>query len=216
MQYIIYKHTCSISKKSYIGLTKNLSQRTRDHKSLSLQCPVFHKAIKKYGWENFTTEILDCAEAIDEANVLEEKYIAHHNTMVPNGYNLKSGGKYNLHSEETKQKISEAHKGMKLSKATKQKMSNSHRGVKRTPHSEQTKRKISEAHKGVRRGPHSEESKRKISEAKFGKHRSEETKRKISETLRGVKRTPHSEETKYKISVAALKRAQRKREGEII
>jgi hypothetical protein len=61
-------------------------------------------------------------------------------------------------SEETKKKLSEAHKGK--------------------THSEESKRKMSEVNKGKTL---SEEHKRKISEAKKGKTFSEESKRKMSE-----------------------------------
>ena len=66
-------------------------------------------------------------------------------------------------SEETKKKISAAHKGKKLS--------------------DETKRKIGEANRGKQL---SEETRKKISEAHKGKHLSEETKRKISEGHRGI------------------------------
>ena len=62
------------------------------------------------------------------------------------------------HSEETKRKMSEAHKGkpgaMKdkhHSEETKRKMSEAHKGK---PKSEEHKRKLSEAHKGQRKGMH--------------------------------------------------------------
>ena len=73
------------------------------------------------------------------------------------------------HSEETKRKISESHKGKP-----------SH--LKGKPKSEETKRKLSESMKG---NALSEETKRKMSEPRKGKHHSEETKRKMSESLKG-------------------------------
>lgn len=52
---------------------------------------------------------------------------------------------YNHHSEETKRKISESHKGLKLSKQTKNKISESHKGRKHGPMSEEIKNKISKS-----------------------------------------------------------------------
>ena len=98
------------------------------------------------------------------------------------------------HSEETKGKMSEAHKGKKHSEEARRKMSEAHKGKSL---SDEHKRKMSEARKGKTR---SEETKRKIGEAKKGKKHSEETKRKIGEAQKGKKRGPHSEETKRKIS----------------
>ena len=75
-------------------------------------------------------------------------------------------------SDETKQKMSEVHKGRKASEETKQKISEAlkekNAGEKNPMfgkhHSEESKQKMSEAHKNM-----SEETKRKISEAKKGK-----------------------------------------------
>jgi len=53
------------------------------------------------------------------------------------------------HSEETKRKISKAHKGMKISEKTRKKLSKGHKGKH---HSEETKKIMSEAHKGKYKG----------------------------------------------------------------
>ena len=94
-------------------------------------------------------------------------------------------------SEETKKKLSEAHKGKTHSEESKRKMSEVNKGKTL---SEEHKIKLSEAKKGK---TFSEESKRKMSEAHKGKTFSEEHKRKISETNKG--RTL-SEEHKRKMS----------------
>ena len=108
------------------------------------------------------------------------------------------------HSEEAKQKISKAFKGIRLSEETKQKLSEANKGRKR---SEEHKKKISEANKGRK---HSEEEKRKISEANkgkkhpmYGKKHSEEHNKKISEACKGIK---FSEEHKKKIGEANSKK----------
>ena len=90
------------------------------------------------------------------------------------------------HSEETRKKISEAHKGKHRSEETRKKISEAHKGkeswIKGKHLSEETRKKLSESHKGK---VFSEEHRRKLSEAKKGKHRSEETCRKISEARKG-------------------------------
>jgi hypothetical protein len=96
-------------------------------------------------------------------------------------------------SEETKKKLSEAHKGKTHSEESKRKMSEVNKGKTL---SEEHKIKLSEAKKGK---TFSEESKRKMSEAHKGKTFSKEHKKKISETNKG--RTL-SEETRRKISEA--------------
>lgn len=91
-------------------------------------------------------------------------------------------------SEETKKKISEAHKGMIFTEEHKQRLSESHKGQiawnkGKTGFlcSEETRRKLSETHKGKIL---SIETRKKISRANKGKHPTEETKRKMSESRR--------------------------------
>jgi group I intron endonuclease len=121
----------------------------------------------KYGWENFTTEILHSNITLDEANTLEKQLIAECNTIVPNGYNLMSGGNNSLHSEETKQK-----------------MSASKRGKPRGSHSEETKIKLSEAAKHM-----NADTKAKLSAAKKGNNNPNFGK---PGTMLGRKQTPES------------------------
>lgn len=71
-------------------------------------------------------------------------------------------------SEETKQKISDKLKGVRLSEERKQNMSRERKGRKGKPHSTEAKLKMSLAKKGQRRAPLSEEHKAKISLAKKG------------------------------------------------
>jgi len=89
--YCIYKHTSPIEK-HYIGQTNNYSKRTSNHKKRNNQCLAFANAIKKYGWENFTHEILEENLTIDQANEREQFYIEYYNSLAPNGYNLQTGG----------------------------------------------------------------------------------------------------------------------------
>ena len=114
------------------------------------------------------------------------------------------------HSEETKKKISESHKGLKHSEETKKKLSELRKGKipwnKGISPSADTKQKMSNSLKGIKRGPRSEEHKKKLSEALKGKagnkkgfHHSEETKKKISEARKGRSGHPMSEENKKKL-----------------
>ena len=51
------------------------------------------KALKKYGNENFTYEILAECDNIDDLNQLEKLYIEIYNSYVPIGYNIREGGR---------------------------------------------------------------------------------------------------------------------------
>lgn len=87
----IYKYT-SPSGKSYIGqTTTSLILRSGKRGKKYLGCKVFYNAIKKYGFENFTVEIL--GEYKINALDTKEKYFIHrYNTLLPYGYNVKDGG----------------------------------------------------------------------------------------------------------------------------
>lgn len=102
-EYCIYCHTNTITGKKYIGQTHNYKKRCvpSNYKG----CVKFYHAIQKYGWENFTHEILEDKLTLEEANKKEEYYIKFYNT-IEDGYNLKSGGLNNKLSEESRKKIS--------------------------------------------------------------------------------------------------------------
>ena len=184
----IYKITNKLNGKVYIGQSRDIDARWRQHINAKDNFAI-HNAIKKYGKENFKFEVLlECpAEML---NVWERDMIALYDCMSPYGYNLTEGGEGCKCSEETRLKLSNTRKGIPRSEETKIKISNAQKGI---PLSEETRLKMSEAKKGVKRGPHSEEHKRKISESNKGKRRSEETRRKISETKKGK---PISDEQK--------------------
>ena len=63
--YYIYKYTNLIddNNKIYVGQCFNINSRKRAHKSAALKgseaCPLFYRAIRKYGYENFSFEIIE-------------------------------------------------------------------------------------------------------------------------------------------------------------
>ena len=102
--YIIYKHTNKINNKSYIGQTcQDPKIRWRNGKGYK-PCIKFYNAIQKYGWENFSHQILESNLTLEQANQKEIYYIKLYDS-VNNGYNLREGGdgKY-LNSPELYQK----------------------------------------------------------------------------------------------------------------
>lgn len=87
----IYKITNKINNKAYIGQSNNPEARWRDHivgyskNGISL----IHRAIEKYGENNFTFEILGWFEDYNEK---EKYYIEYFQTKCPYGYNIQKGG----------------------------------------------------------------------------------------------------------------------------
>lgn len=185
----IYLITNQTNGKQYIGATITSvkarwnrhvcdSEKERDGQAL-------HAAIRKYGRENFTIETLEEHPDKDHVfNVLEEQYIREYKTHgTEGGYNMTWGGDgWNgmSHSDESKQKMSKAHKGKTLTEEHKRKigLASKGRNLGKTL-SKETKKKISEANSGR---VLSEEHRKKISERNTGSKRSEETKKKMSES----------------------------------
>lgn len=176
---VIYKWTNKINGKAYIGQTVNEKTRKQDHIKGKYNS-VIHKAIKKYGLENFDYEVL---EKIEESKLSErEIYWIKYFDTYNNGYNLTEGGEgtrgfSHSFTEEQKKKMSESRKGQIPWNKGKH-------GI----YSEETRKKISEASK---KHKYTDEVKEKISKKlkgrpspNKGKITSEETKQKISKSVK--------------------------------
>ncbi len=155
-------------------------------------------AIKKYGKENFTREIVQYFSHQKYAYCLEAAIVTPELIDDPHCYNLKCGGIGGM-------------KGYKMSDETKQKMSKSRKGqtswCKGKHLSEETKKKISQSNTGKHGNRLSEEAKKKMS--KSAKQRitnngficntleaDQKRRQKISISLKGRK---CSDETKEKL-----------------
>jgi len=88
--------------KRHIGDAKRTSGKTALTKKFAIQ-----NAVAKYGENNFTWQIIDQLNTIDEANEAEEFYISYLETLSPNGYNLIPGGANHHPTIMVKQKISD-------------------------------------------------------------------------------------------------------------
>jgi len=203
----VYITTNIINGKKYIG------QKIFDNRWKSYLGSGIHlkSAIKKYGKENFSREIIAIAYSKEELNKLEIMFIKEHDAVKSNDYyNISSGGGTNAGlkmSEETRKKMSEANKGQKCymygkpkSEETRKKLSLANKGKKL---SKETKKKIGDAKRGEKNhnyGKHLlDETKLKLSKVNKGKKLSEETKGKMSESGKGK---PKSEQHKQNISLA--------------
>jgi len=117
----IYLITNLITKKQYVGQTIRVDIETRwkDHKNCEKnsigRCLL--NAYLKYGIEHFKFQII-CICFDEDCNRFEEEYIKKLNTLVPNGYNLESGGNNSQCHPETKKLISEKLKGRLLTPST--------------------------------------------------------------------------------------------------
>lgn len=109
---VVYKITNNINEKVYIGQTvQTLKRRWDGHVFPSNEKKsVIDMAIRKYGRENFSIQVIDRGSSIDELNEKEIFWIAFFNSTSPNGYNISSGGSNRLTSDASKKKLSETHK----------------------------------------------------------------------------------------------------------
>lgn len=162
----IYKITNQITNKSYIGYSDKVEFRWNDHKN-GRGSALVYQAIKKYGISNITFEIL-----VEAAETEENFYIQKYNTMVPNGYNLTSGGGLppNHKGKTYVDLYGEKRAVEKIEKFRQLQISRGGFGPKK--HSNQTKQQIREsvidAHAN-RDCSHSKETKNKISQSNKGK-----------------------------------------------
>lgn len=155
---VVYSITNKINKKKYIGITSNFYDRKRYHlwgmKTLRHKNIKLLRAVKKYGFENFTIEVLEEVKGDRMDALIRENYYINLYDSFNNGYNQSDGyeasflqnpseetrekhrvnmlgNQYWLgkrHSEETKKKIGEAHKGKIVSQETRDKQSKSRKG----------------------------------------------------------------------------------------
>lgn len=120
--------------KSYIGQTiQPINKRMQQHKTKK-DCVALYNAIQKY--PNFEYEIL-----LETNNCMLDYYeilfINLFNSIIPNGYNIRSGGSSGLFTEITKEKMRKSHIGKIQEDSTKIKISNALSGVsKKLEHKE--------------------------------------------------------------------------------
>lgn len=225
----VYLLTCSASGKRYVGITRFTPRRRwRRHVARALankkrngDCPALHRAIRAYGEDAFTQEVICVALTWEGACDAERTLIAELGTKWPGGYNLTDGGDGVLGREvgeaerkrlgslnrgrtltpEHRAKIGEAHKGKKLSEETKAKM----RGKLRSP---EQRAKMGAAHRGKKLTAahieamrvastgrtHTPETREKMSAWQIGKQHSDETKARIGAKATGRKHTEEHRE----------------------
>ena len=155
--FVVYCHQNKLNGKRYIGITcQDLNKRFRNGKGYK-SSPYFYSAIQKYGWENFTHEVLYGDLTIDEAKKNEIELIELYQTRNQKyGYNITPSGEGYVgednpwydkhHSEKAKKMMSEARKGIPKTEEWKRKIGESNKGK---TVSEETKLKMRENHADV-------------------------------------------------------------------
>lgn len=177
---LIYKVTNLINGKIYVGKTifSLLKRRDKHLATLKIDKMLFHRAIAKYGQDNFLWEVLEHIDDNSELSKTEIAWIAKlHTNKKSIGYNRTIGGDGALHCEkdsaETRIKKSIGMLGNKNRKGKgAYSPTKSHRDA------------ISKAMVGIKRSPMSKETKELISAKMRGRTLSETHKKKLSISVR--------------------------------
>lgn len=124
--FCVYRHTAPDGR-VYIGITSQKPQARWQGGNGYKSNSYFTRAIQKYGWENFTHNILFCDLSESEAKQKEIELISEHKSNIRKyGFNISSGGeskKGTKISDWQKKRISEASKGRVVSLETRKKLS---------------------------------------------------------------------------------------------
>lgn len=178
---IIYGWYCTTTDKWYIGQTVNPDKRFINHIK-SKPDTAFHRAIKKYGLDNFVYCVLEDNVLIANLNMKEMDWIEEFDSCEQ-GYNMTYGGGGVYANEYVKKKMSK----------------NSARWWHYHEISEETRKIISE----VTKNP-SKEIRKKISDATKQQWQNSEIRNKMCEALKKsnyIRGKHQTEETKKKISL---------------
>lgn len=112
---IIYGYYCKVTDMWYIGQTSNPEGRFNQHKYEAItkkDNTIFHKAIRRYGLDNFVYCVLEENVLVDNLDMREMDWIEYYDSFY-NGYNMTAGGYgqvYRICGKETRKKMSESRK----------------------------------------------------------------------------------------------------------
>lgn len=159
----IYKITNTINGKVYIGQSIDIEKRWKDHiKDYKKGEQVLYKAIRKYGIENFSFEVVeecDMEELDDKEIYYIKEYCSYIHADESKGYNMTLGGEGNrglVFTKEHKRRLSESRKGKHHTQVVRKRMSETRRGENNNfynkCHTDETKKKMSESKKQEYRG----------------------------------------------------------------
>lgn len=179
------------TNRSYIGQTiQDPNKRRLEHISNSRKSNKSHhfqNAIKKYGIESFSFEVIDEALSLEELNILEEKYIKEFDS-INNGFNIRNGGNNKTHNKES----------IKLMSISQQ---NAH-----------ARRKLegrdipwNKGKSGYKQSTHSDESKFNRSQKMINNYKNPEFKNKIIESVR---KSHSTQEFKDKMTIINRNKAE--------
>jgi len=194
-RWTVYCHIHAATGRRYVGLTKKtLLQRWNQHVYTANRTKVgkgvshFANAIRAYGKEAFSHEVLGFCNTLEEANLLEEDRIEFYDTRNPaKGFNLVKGGSHVPHPIKNPwDRIEYREKALENLKNIHQLSQTAEARFKRksTFQTSESRSKRSDSSKETRMRP---EVKSRCDGTFSGKHHKYETKKKIASSLLGRK-----------------------------
>lgn len=186
----MYLITCAPNGKVYVGqsvASQGVQRRWTNHLSAANKttAKALYAAIRKYGPAAFNVHTISEAKTKESLDNLESLHIiAFDSTNPEKGYNRRQGGSRGLHSEESKQKMSESRTGRIITPEWRARIAAGLLGKKKTY--------TPEGLEGIRKST--------IGNKHGAFKRSDEVRQRMSLAMRGVKR---SEEAKKRMSDAA-------------
>lgn len=156
MSYTVYIHVNKTNNKKYIGITCQTNPKRRWANGAGYkQQRRFYNAIKHYGFDGFEHIILESGLSKEQAELKEQEYIRKYKSNdLRYGYNIENGGHVNKYTDEQRKRMSSVMLGRTHSEQTKRKMSIAHKGKSAewligTKASDVTRAKMSAQRKGV-------------------------------------------------------------------
>lgn len=151
-KFIIYRHVNLTTNKCYIGLTsKTLKSRWNKHLEAVRNGSEyhFHRAIRKYGENDWSSEVLEIVEEQSSALKTEKHWIFKFQSNNHEfGYNSTTGGEGPIPNDEVRRKLSISQK--KRYENPEERLKISRAAKFRKPVSEETRKKLSECKSGAK------------------------------------------------------------------
>ena len=197
-KYIVYCHENKINGKKYFGITSGNPKYRWNNGKGYIHNNYFYKAIIKYGWNDFNHIILFNELSKEIVCEIESFLIRKYKTYIKEyGYNLTLGGELNLHTEETKKKLSD--------------MARNNKNMLGKTHSKETRKILSEWNINKKLSPETIE---KIRISRIGKKHTPESRLKMSQNYKH--RTLSSESINKMINRESIPVVQLNGEGNLI
>lgn len=169
--YSVYIHTFPNGKR-YVGVTNWKPELRWGANGCNYKNPYMVNAIKKYGWDNITHEIVAENLTVDQASQMEIELIQKYNSADKRyGYNISLGGiESKICSEQTKEKLRQANLGKVMSEESRRKISEYQKGKTKNAKtianmSEAQKRNFANGNNAM----HSQEARAKAAQKKKGR-----------------------------------------------